>query len=92
MQLKHILQSVKTSQQSTKGHNRNNYAINVTNQDRTRWGNNKFKLMLRDNPNGYTITKPLQKTITKQWLKQGGNKETLHRIGFLKALTILKEM
>lgn len=90
MLLKHIKESIK-QRHGNNGNKalKNSNRILTTNKDRLRYANRKFNLYLRDNLAGGGIDNTIKKTIKKQWIKQGGTIEQLHKIGYKKALSIL---
>lgn len=91
MQLKHIKESIKQRHGNSGNHAlRNNHQIITTNKDRERYAKRKYNLFLRDNLNGGGINEDIKKAIKKQWLKKGGDIKTLHKIGYNKALSVLK--
>ena len=92
MLLKHIKESIKQKHSNNGDKSlKNNYCINVTNEYRNIVANRKFKLAIRDSLKDYNITKDLQKTLLRKWIKQGGCKESFYALGSLKVLSLLKQ-
>lgn len=92
MLLKHIKESIKQKHSCNGDKNtRNNYCINVTNEYKNIVANRKFKLDIRDSLKDYNITKDLQKTLLRKWIKKGGCKKSFYALGSLKVLEILKK-
>lgn len=92
MLLKHIKESIKQKHSNNGDKNlRNNYCINTTNEYRNIVANRKFKLAIRDSLKDYNITKDLQKTLLRKWIKQGGCKKSFYALGSLKVLSLLKQ-
>lgn len=91
MLLKHIKEGIKQKHSCNSDKNlRNSYCINTTNEYRNIIANRKFKLAVRDSLKDYNITKDLQKTLLRKWIKQGGCKKSFYALGTMKVLSILK--
>lgn len=93
MQLKHIKESIK-QKHSNSGNKtlRSANRILVTNKDRERYAKRKFNLQIRDGLSGGGIDNTIKKTIKRQWIKQGGTIEQLHKVGYKKALAMLSPL
>lgn len=91
MLLKHIKESIK-QKHSNNGNKslRNSYVIGVTNKDRNRWANRKYKLEVRDSLKDRQVNPELLKTIYKQAKRQGLTRQQVNKIGVLKVVSLLK--
>lgn len=91
MLLKHIKESIK-QHHSNNGNKslRNSYVIGVTNKDRNRWANRKYKLEVRDSLKDRQVNPELLKTIYKQAKRQGLTRQQVNKIGVLKVVSLLK--